>query len=187
MTTNHRLNNEPTKLLVDHIDQLPAGRALDLACGQGRNAIFLAGRGFQVMGVDRDADAVAAMKLRGLKRGLQLQGTVADMEKEPPEFEIPGDFYEVIVVVRYLWRPLFALIERGLAPGGWLIYETFTTDQAKLGKPTNPDFLLKPGELKTAFPGLKVLHYEEGTRPTADGGREAVASLVARKPAYGES
>ncbi|MBZ0254301.1 MAG: class I SAM-dependent methyltransferase, partial [Candidatus Methylomirabilis sp.] len=100
--TPERAAIEPSRLLVDWIQKLPRGKALDLACGAGRNAIYLAGRGFNVMGVDRDAEAIEAMKLRGLKRGLQAQGTVADMEKTPPEFEIPTEFYEVICVFRYL-------------------------------------------------------------------------------------
>jgi SAM-dependent methyltransferase len=127
---------------------------LDLACGGGRHTHALAARGMQVLAVDRDAQALEA--LRDCAEVL-----VADLEADP--WPWPERRFDAVVVTNYLWRPLLPRIVDAVAPGGLLIYETFTQGQAALGRPRNPDFLLRPGELLDAVrPRLRVLAYEDG-------------------------
>lgn len=133
---------------------LPAGaRVLDLACGSGRHLRWLAERGHQVTGVDRDAAAVRP--LRALAEIIE-----ADLESGP--WLLPGRRFDAVVVTNYLWRPLLAPIVDAVAEDGLLIYETFASGQEGLGRPSRPEFLLRPGELLQACSGLHVLAYEDG-------------------------
>lgn len=133
---------------------LPAGASvLDLACGGGRHLRWLAARGCRVTGVDRDAAAV--QPLRGLGEII-----VADLENAA--WPLAGRSFDGIVVTHYLWRPLFPQLLQALAPGGLLIYETFAAGNGRFGKPSNPDFLLRPGELLQACAGLRTLAFEDG-------------------------
>lgn len=133
----------------------PGGRVLDVACGNGRHARFFAARGHPVDAVDRDLERLA-----------QLAGTpgitfrCADLEAGPWPFE--GGQFACIVVVNYLHRALFPRLLEALAPRGVLIYETFAAGNERFGRPSNPDFLLKPGELLEAVRGrLIVIAYED--------------------------
>lgn len=133
---------------------VPAGGAvLDLACGQGRHLRWFARRGHPVTGVDRDPAAMAA--IAGLGRAVE-----ADIERGP--WPLPGETFAGVVVTNYLWRALLPQIAASVAPGGVLIYETFTRDHAAIGKPSRPDFLLQPGELLAAAAGLRIVAYEDG-------------------------
>jgi SAM-dependent methyltransferase len=132
---------------------VPGGRVLDLACGSGRHLRWLAGLGFAVTGVDRDAAALAP--LQGMGRTL-----VADLEAGP--WPLAGETFDAVVVTNYLWRPLWPALRAALAADGVLIYETFAVGNAAFGKPSNPDFLLRPGELLEACQGLQVVAYEHG-------------------------
>ena len=136
---------------------VPAGAAvLDVACGRGRHARLFADRGCRVLAVDRDAEALAA--LAGVD-GIQTQQ--ADLEDAPWPFA-PGSF-DAVVVTNYLHRPQFPHLAAALRPGGVLIYETFMLGNARFGKPSNPGFLLRPGELLEAFSGvLAVAGFEQG-------------------------
>ena len=140
---------------------LPAsGTALDVACGRGRNAIWLAEQGFDTTAVDRDAAAIAALNERARQQALPLRARVMDLESAPPPL---GDAaYDVIVVTHYLHRPLFPSLLAALRPGGTLVYETFLRAQAARGRPTNPDFLLEPGELRRLVAPLDVRAAREG-------------------------
>jgi len=151
----------PSQWLTDHRHLLPAtGDALDLACGSGRNAIWLAEQGFQALAVDRNATALDALSEEAKLRRLSLRTQVVDLEDGPPFLD--PDSFDLIVVVHYLHRPLFPGLVRALRPGGVLVYETFTRAQAARGKPTNPAFLLEPGELLTLVRPLQVLARREG-------------------------
>jgi SAM-dependent methyltransferase len=164
---------------VDHRHLLPrTGDALDVACGRGRHAIWLAEQGLRVTGVDRDVDAVASVTHEAAQRRLPLQARVVDLEGGPP-FPHP-DAFDVIVVVHYLHRPLFPALVAALRPGGVLVYETFTRAQAARGKPTNPAFLLEPGELIELVRPLEVLADREG-----DYEGRMVASVIARRSQRG--
>lgn len=152
----------------------PPRRALDLAMGRGRHAVVLAGCGFRVFGVDLKLDAVRDAIGRGRAQGLQVRGWCADLSV----FPLPREHFDLILVSRYLQRDLFVALTAALAPGGVVLYETFTEAQRALGRgPTSPDHLLAPGELRARFASLDVLFYQEIGEP------EAVARIVARKPA----
>lgn len=167
----------PSSWLTENADLLPpAGRALDLACGRGRHALWLAGRGYVTTALDRDADNVAFVAEEARRRGLGVHVEVTDLESGPVSL---GDaVYDVIVVVHYLHRPLFPALIAALRPGGVLVYETFTRAQAARGKPTNPAFLLESGELARLVAPLEILRQREG-----DYEERWVASVVARASA----
>jgi SAM-dependent methyltransferase len=129
------------------------GAVLDVACGRGRHLRWFAQRGHPVTGVDRDPEAIAAVQ--GLGRALQ-----ADIENGP--WPLAGERFAGVVVTNYLWRALLPTVVASVAPGGVLIYETFATDHATVGKPSRPDFLLRPGELLQAASGLRTVAYEDG-------------------------
>ena len=134
----------------------PAGEVLDLACGAGRHARFLARQGHGVDAVDRDAEALAP--LAGVAGVRPLQ---ADLEGAP--WPYPGRAWDAIVVANYLHRPLFPFLLASLRPGGVLIYETFMVGNERWGRPSNPAFLLRPNELLTAFGAdLAVVAFEQG-------------------------
>lgn len=130
--------------------------ALDLACGSGRHLRLLAGDGVAVTGVDRDTTALAG--LAGLSGRVEL--IQADIEQGP--WPLEGRVFDLVLVTNYLWRPLLPRIVEAVAPGGWLIYETFTDGQQTIGRPARPEFLLRPGELLDAANGLRVIAYEDG-------------------------
>lgn len=126
---------------------------LDVACGAGRHARWFAMQGFAVTAVDRDAAAVAALPA-------PIDARVADLEAGP--WPLPGERFDAVVVANYLWRPLWPALLASLVDRGVLIYETFALGNAAFGKPSNPDFLLRPGELLEACRGLHVVAYEDG-------------------------
>lgn len=133
---------------------VPAGSTvLDVACGSGRHVRWFADRGCRVTGVDRDAAALAP--LAGI-----AQTVVADIESGPWPFA--GRRFGAVVVTNYLWRPLLPAIVDAVDEGGVLICETFARGNETVGKPSNPDFLLRPGELLQAAAPLRVVAYEDG-------------------------
>lgn len=133
----------------------PGGVVLDLACGRGRHSRSLAAQGFVVEAVDRDAAALAAL---GTLSGVNT--TLVDLESQPWPFA--SRRFDGVVVTNYLHRPLFPFIAAVLKDAGVLIYETFMRGQERYGRPSNPDFLLEPGELLTAFAGLEPVAFEQG-------------------------
>jgi 2-polyprenyl-3-methyl-5-hydroxy-6-metoxy-1,4-benzoquinol methylase len=167
----------PEKWLRAHAELLPAsGRALDVACGRGRHALWLAERGLEVVALDRDEEAIRLIGEAAAARNLQVTAEARDLETGA--VSLGTNSFDVIVAVHYLHRPLFPALIAALRPAGLLIYETFTRAQAKRGKPTNPDFLLEPGELRRLAHPLNIVAYREGEFDERD-----VASLVARKDA----
>lgn len=134
----------------------PGGAVLDLACGHGRHARYLASLGYQVEALDRDRAALAT--LAGVPR---VSTRCADIEASP--WPYAAGCFNGIVVTNYLHRPLAAALIGALRPGGIFIYETFAAGNEKLGRPSNPEFLLHPGELLQWVDGrLQVLAFEQG-------------------------
>jgi len=131
----------------------PGGKVLDVACGGGRHARLLARMGFEVIAVDRDPAL-----FEGPPAGVELRA--ADLEGAPWPFE--GERFDGVVVTNYLHRPLLPRLVACLGPGGLLVYETFARGNERFGKPSNPDYLLEPGELLEAVRGrLRVLAFED--------------------------
>lgn len=137
---------------------------LDVACGSGRHTHFFARRGHRVVAVDVDSARVAA---QCSTPGVEL--VRADLEAEPWPFA--GRLFSGVVVTNYLHRPLLPALVTAVASGGVLIYETFARGNERFGRPSNPDYLLRPGELLDAAGNLRVLGYEdiviERPRPAA--------------------
>ena len=125
------------------------GPVLDVACGAGRHARFFAARGLQVVAVDREPQHIPGVRF-----------VQADLEGAPWPFG--AERFAAIVVTNYLYRPLLAQLEAALAEEGVLIYETFMVGNEKYGRPSNPAFLLRPGELLQAYRGLTPIAFEQG-------------------------
>lgn len=140
----------PSAWVVRWAPLMTRGRVLDLACGGGRHARHLAGLGHEVTAIDREPQSLESIRF-----------VRADLEDGSP-WPLPGEQFQGIVVANYLHRPLYPLIERTLAPGGVLIYETFMRGNERFGKPSNPAYLLEPGELWRAFAGLHIIAFEQG-------------------------
>ncbi len=167
----------PNPFLVELLPLLPAaGRAIDLACGSGRDAVFLAGRGWDVEAWDFDTLALGRAQALAKRSGVTLRTLACDLEAA--DSPLPDAAWDLIVCFRFLYRPLLPRLERALAPGGHLIYETYRAGQERFGKPQRRRFLLEPGELRAAFPGLEVVRYDE---PSPAGG-PWTSRLLARRP-----
>jgi len=156
---------------------LPAGgQVLDVACGRGRHLRWLAGRGYRLTGIDRDADALAASA--DLAANARIELITADIENGP--WPCAGRTFDAVLVFNYLWRPLWPHLLASLAPGGLLVYETFAAGNETVGKPSRPDFLLQPGELITRCNGLHIVAFEHGFLDTP---ARFVQRVVAVRPA----
>ena len=133
----------------------PHGVVLDLACGSGRHSRFLAAQGFRVCAVDRDPQALGAL--------VEMAGVAVRLaDLELGAWPLEGMKFDGVVVTCYLHRPLFPRILEALSPAGVLIYETFAAGNERFGRPSNPDFLLRPGELLEVVRGrLRVAAYED--------------------------
>ncbi len=170
---------EPDPLLISVYGDLLTvefpnrGRALDLAGGLGRNAFWLAARGWQVTLVDVSEVAIARAQAEARRRGLEVEFITADLRQFCPGLAC----YDLMLVFFYLERKLFSLLEHALRPGGFLIYKTYTGLAHRLGKgPSHPMHFLRSNELLHAFPKLQVLYYRETIHA------RGIAELVARRP-----
>lgn len=165
---------EPADFLKSHLHLLPVGMALDIAMGEGRNAVFLAKKGFQVTGVDYSEVAIRKAHRLARENGVTVQSVMADLAR----YQIRPNHYDVILNIDYLQKDLVPQIKRGLKKGGVLVFESRTVEQLK-----NPsahsfprEYLLELGELKKLFQDLEILVYRE-----TNDGKNAFASLIARK------
>ena len=140
----------PSPWVVRWAPLIARGTVLDVACGSGRHARYFLARGLRVTAVDGAPQAIPAARF--------LQADLEDGSLWP----LAGERFEGIVVTNYLHRPLFPVLRESLAEGGVLIYETFMAGNERYGRPSNPAFLLAPGELRAAFAGLRVEGFEEG-------------------------
>ncbi|WDE13416.1 class I SAM-dependent methyltransferase [Thalassomonas haliotis] len=160
-------------------DRLPV---LDLACGFGRNGLYLVSQDLPVLFADLNTYALAQIEQQAA--ALNAQGLASYWHQD---FELPGStplkgkVFSAVLVFRYLHRPLMAAIKQAVKPGGVIIYETFTRAQAEFGRPKNPDFLLEPGELAACFSHWHMRHHFEGI-VESNGVKQAIARIVAVKP-----
>ncbi len=172
----------PASFLMKHhrvfLEPPLPGPVLDLACGGGQNGVFLAAEGLSVVCCDHSAEALERARNLADQHGVSVELWQADLERSGKN-PLPVDFYGGILVFRYLHRPLIPRIREALRAGGVLIYETFTGEQPRFGKPRNPDFLLRQGELYGWFKDWEVIDFFEGIR---QGPERAVAQIVCRKP-----
>jgi len=167
----------PAPIVVDAERWLPRkGLALDVACGAGRNALFLAERGLRVLGVDLSREGLRLMERRA--RALPVQGVLADLSR----FALRPGRFDVVVNTHFLLRETFPLIREALAPGGLLLFETYHVDELDvLGGDIRRAFALEQGELREAFADLQILLYEEGVFEREEGER-GLARMVGRRP-----
>jgi tellurite methyltransferase len=180
----------PAGILMELWPLLPAGAALDLACGRGRNALFLAEHGRHVTSVDWSGAAldileerakalkIPVRRIQRIDEAKQLTRAGIDLlHADLEEVTLPVNRYSLILCVRYLQRSLFPQICRALRPGGMLLFETYTRAQLDFSDgPRDPAHLLNPGELRRAFPELEVVFYRELRAG------QGIAGLAARKP-----
>ena len=171
----------PSELLVNFAELFSARRVkdpiLDLACGDGHNGIFLALKKLPIICCDRSEEALERARKLASAHGAAIKTWQVDLEKFGTN-PLPEDFYEGIVVFRYLHRPLIECIKKALRKGGVVIYETYTQQQPQFGKPHNPNFLLQPEELGQWFQDWEIIHYFEGIK---DNPPRAIAQIVCRK------
>ena len=170
------LANNPMSVKSD----TSAPRALDLACGAGRNALFLAAQGFTVDAVDI---AVAALN-RGQESARQLQLNSIHWIEHDLDEGLPADSgdYDLIIMIRYLDVSLLTQAADKLRPGGYLLAEVHLQTDREVAGPSSREFRAAPGELKTAVHDLELLHYQEGIFVDPDGSEVALARLLARRP-----
>ncbi len=165
----------PSQFLERILPLLPRGRVLDVAAGSGRESVFLALNGFDVEAWDHAPEALERAEALAVRSGVQIRTRVVDLEKrglaEPDQFE-------VVMVFRFLHRTLLPWLERAVAPGGALVYETYREGQEVHGRPKHPRFLLRPGELSSSFPALSVVLHEEPDIP----GGPVMSRVLARRP-----
>ena len=172
------LGTEANPFLRKHIHLLPKGKALDIAAGEGKNAVFLAHHGFDVEAVDISKFALKKARKLAKENGVKIRTFQADLDHYP----IEGGRYDLITDFYFLDRRLIPRIKRGLKKGGRAVFETYLKEEKSLSNdgPKNPRYLLKPNELLTLFRGFRILFYREGIFKEG-GSRKAIASLIAEK------
>lgn len=171
-------SDEPLPLVVRAASMFAPGRALDVACGAGRHALHLAGRGWRVTAVDASRAAIEILETKARERGLTVDARVADLECG--EFLIEPDTYDFVCVCCYLQRDLFPAIRAGVRGGGGVVAAIAMLDDAPSVKPMNPAFLLRPGELRAEFAGWEMIHDFEG-KHDGDEHKRAMAEVIARR------
>jgi SAM-dependent methyltransferase len=165
------------EILLSDSWPIPRGRALDIATGKGRNAIFLAEQGFDVVAIDVSPVALDEARQRAAGKSLSISWQQADLER----IELPEATYDLVVDFNYLQRSLIPQIKAALKPGGHAIFETYLIGQEILGHPKNPAYLLRQNELLELFRDFRVLFYREGK---FSAGEEPAfrAGILAEKP-----
>jgi 2-polyprenyl-3-methyl-5-hydroxy-6-metoxy-1,4-benzoquinol methylase len=172
------LGKEPNTFLRKHIRLLPKGKALDIAAGEGRNAVFLAQQGFEVDAVDISEKGLKKAQKLARKKGVKINTSLMDLDQYPigkEQYDLIADFY-------FLKRRLIPRIKKGLKKGGKVIFETYLLEHKALGTggPKQAKYFLKPNELIKLFRDFRILFYRE--RIFREGGKKkAVASMIAQK------
>lgn len=170
----------PTALLAEWLPQLARGRALDVACGAGRNALYLAAHGFAVTALDISAVALERGRRAAAERALDVEWLCADLDDDM-EHALPAGPFDLIVWVRYVHRTLMPPLVARLAVGGTLLCEQHLATTDPVAGPSSAAYRLAPGELARTARPLQSLHSYEGSLVDPDGRRVALAQLVGRK------
>jgi tellurite methyltransferase len=170
--------SHPTALLATWLPRLPHGRALDVACGAGRNALFLAINGYDVTAVDISVVGLDRGRRVATERGLSVDWLYADLDD--PERALPAGRFDLIVWARYVHKTLMPYLIARLAPGGALLCEQHLITDEPVAGPTSTAFRLAPGELNRAADGLRVEYSYEGLVVDPDGRSVALAQLIGR-------
>ena len=174
----YTLGRQANPFLMKHIRLLPRGKALDVATGEGRNAVFLAQHGFEVEAVDISQEGLTKARRLAREKGVKIKTALADLDHYP----IAKERYDLITDFYFLDRRLIPRIKKGLKKGGRVVFETYLTEHSNISSegPRNSKYLLKPNELLTLFKGFRILFYREGI--FREGGKKkAIASLIAEK------
>jgi tellurite methyltransferase len=180
---------EPASIVRELLPLLPRGPALDVACGTGRHSLLLGARGQHVTAVDWSGTGLEVLEARSRAEGIPIRrissaaqiakrhhGGIDLVQADLEQLPLPESTFELILSVQYLQRSLFPQLQRALRPGGVLLFETFTRARLEFnGGPRNPEYLLRSGELRNAFSGLRVLFYRELRAG------QGIASLMAQK------
>jgi SAM-dependent methyltransferase len=173
---------EPVEFLAQHITDLRVGKALVLAAGEGRNAVYLAQQGFDVIAVDASAKGLEKARALAAERDTMIETVVADLR----EHDLGVEQYDLITDFYYHQPDLFPKVMRALKPGGFFVLQGFSIDQPDTNRfgPRNPDFLVKPNELLRNFDGYRIRHYEDTVVELDEGmhrGPGAVVRLIVEK------
>lgn len=167
----------PDDWLIKASPLLRGGRALDIACGAGRNSFFLAENGFQVTAVDISPVALERLALESRQRQLDILTRQIDLEGDP---QLPEGPFDLLINFFYLHRPLLGLELARVKPGGLAVFRTFSRSGLPPQSTLRPEISLNPGELLEIFSGWEILLYENGIEPSRKGG--TLAGIVARRP-----
>lgn len=162
----------PIQFLVDNVHLLPKGRALDLAMGEGRNGVYLATQGFDVLGLDISAKGLNKAHRLAERQNVKIETRVVDLEN----YQLQRDAFEVVLCTYYMQRDLFDQIKLALRPGGMAVIETYNVDYLRYAR-FPKKYLLEPNELLEIFKDFKIIRYQ-----AYDDGKEAYSSIIAQKP-----
>ena len=172
---SYRSRTYPSPFLVERLAELPPGRALDLACGAGRNALCLAEAGYAVEAVDISGVAVERARATARERGLDVDWRVADLD----DFAPPPGRYDLITVIRYTNHAMMERLPEGLTEGGMLLVEHHLRTNAPVRGPASRAFRLAPNELLDLYQGrLRALFYDERIAPDPDGQQVALVRFL---------
>lgn len=170
-TETYIFGKQPVPFLKQNIHLLPKGRALDIAMGEGRNGVYLATQGFQVVGLDISEKGLAKAHLLAKQNGVTLETRVVDLENH----QLEKNAYDVILLMYYMQRDLWPQIKEALKPGGMAVIETYNIDHLKHAR-FNPKWLLKSNELVDAFKDMKIIRYQ-----AYEDDKQAYSSIIVQK------
>lgn len=168
---------EPVDFLKSNIDRIPKGSALCLAAGEGRNAVYLAEQGFEVTAMDPSRKGLEKALALAERRGVTIKTEVGDLQEG---YEMGIEKYDLITDFYYHDTNMLQDVMRALKPGGMFVLQNFSIDQLETNRfgPKNPDYLVKPNELLTLFPGFRIVHYEDTVVELDEGMHQGPGAVV---------
>lgn len=167
------MGKDPIPFLVAHVDLLPKGKALDIAMGEGRNGVYLATQGFQVLGLDISPKGLDKAQRLAAEKHVTIETKAVDLE----QYQLERDTYDVIFCSYYLQRDLLPQLKAALKSGGMVVIETYNLEYLKYNPRFRPEWALERNELLDWFKDFKILRYQ-----AVDDGKEAYSSIIAQKP-----